>query len=477
MFSDVRGLPLTTRSAGAAESYNAAVEQYLEFRPELPDTLRRALGSDSQCVMANVLFGVALRLGGNDALLPRARKHLVSAEAVAEGASARERGHVAALRCWLAGDLLGANRQYEAVLAAEPRDVLALKLLTHNCFWLGDRAKLRDAPERVLARVPANLPGYGYLLGMRAFGLEESGDYAQAEKFGRAAVELQPGDLWSQHAVAHVFEMQCRLKEGLDWLARLAPLWKGHNSFVYHLWWHRALCLFELEQWDAVLNLYDAEIRRDKTDFAPDVVNAASLLWRLELRGVRVGERWKELADIAEQRLDDMAHPFNSLHFLMALLRGGRPQSAQRALEAMRSYAQANRPVAEPGAPDWHGNTLAPVFEEVAVPVGEGLAAFLEAVHKRATERLMKSYGKFGSLGASHAQRDVLVLTFIEASREAGYLALTRDLLAARTHAKAESADAWHTYARVLEFSRDLGGAAVAQARGDAIAQRSKGVR
>ena len=477
MYTDARGLALTTRSPTAAESYNAAVEQYLQFRPELPDTLRKALARDGKCVMANVLYGVALRLGANDTLLPRARKHLASAEAAAEDATARERGHVAALRCWLAGDLLGANRQYEAILAATPEDVLALKLLTHNCFWLGDRAKLRDAPERVLARVKPSLPGYGYVLGMRAFGLEESGDYAQAEKVGRAAVEMQPADLWSQHAVAHVFEMQCRLKEGLDWLARLAPQWTGQNTFVYHLWWHRALYLFELERWDAVLGLYDAEIRREKTDFAPDVVNAVSLLWRLELRGIRVGERWKELADIAEQRLGDMSHPFNSLHFLMALLQAGRPRAAQRALEAMRHFAQTNRPAAEPGAPEWGGSTLAPAFEEVAVPVGEGLAAFHETVHKRATELLMKAYGKLGSLGGSHAQRDVFVLTLIEASREGGYLSLTRDLLAARTHAKPESADAWHGYARVLEFSRDLAGAAAAHARGDALAQRSQGLR
>jgi len=475
MITDARGLPLTTRSAAAAERTDAAVEQYLQFRPELPDTLRQALAADSRCVMANVLSGVALRLGANDALLSQARRHLASAETAAEGATTRERRHVAALRCWLAGDLLGANREYEAVLADTPEDVLALKLLTHNCFWLGDRARLRDAPERVLARVPASLPGYGYILGMRAFGLEESGDYAQAEKLGRVAVELQSADLWAQHAVAHVFEMQCRLKEGLDWLARLAPHWSGHTGFVYHLWWHRALYLFELERWDAVLRLYDAEIRRDKTDFAPDMVNAVALLWRLELRGVQVGERWQELADLAEQRLEDMAHPFNSLHFLMALLRAGRPRSAQRALEAMRNYARSQRP-AEPGTPEWSGHTLAPVYGDVAVPVGEGLAAFHETVHKRATELLMKSYGKFGSLGASHAQRDVFVLTLMQASREGGYMALTRDLLAARTHAKADSADAWHSYARVLEFSRDLGGAAVAQARGDAIALRSKGL-
>lgn len=509
MHLDVRGLPVTTRSAGAAERFNAAVEDFLEFRPALPETLRGAVAMDSRFVMGNVLFGVALRMGGDDALLPRARKHLASAESAAAMASPREQAHVAALRCWLNGDLHGANRTYEALLADTPQDILALKFLTYNYFWLGDRTNLRDAPGRVLERVDPDLPGYGYLLGMRAFGLEECAEYQEAEQAGRAAVEYHSGDLWAVHAVAHVFEMQCRLKEGLDWLERLAPLWSGRNNFVHHLWWHRALYLFELEQWDAVLALYDNEIRREKTDFAPDIHNAASLLWRLELRGVEVGERWQELAEVAGRRLADMAHPFNSLHFVMSLLRGGRSQAAQQHIEAMRRHAEARRPVAlaggvvrpvaGPGRPagdrqdsagltasrrpagarDPHPpaeDTLAPVFEEVAIPLCEGLAAFHDAVYTRATERLMKGFSKLQSIGASHAQRDVIALTLVQAARDGGYLALARDLLAARTHAKEGSADAWHAYARVLELSRDIAGAAVAKARGDAIFNRAKGL-
>ena len=477
MTPDVRGLPLTTRSAGAAARYNLAVEQYLEFRPELPETLRAALALDPQFVMANVFSAVALRLAGNDALLPRARKHLASAQAAQAGATPREQAHVAALEAWLSGDLVLANRQYEALLADTPEDLLALKLVTHNYLWLGDRVGLRDSPQRVLERLEPDLPGYGYVLGMRAFGLEESGDYAQAERIGRAAVDYHAGDLWAVHAVAHVFEMQCRVNEGLDWLRSLAPHWSGRSGFVSHLWWHRALYLFELEKWDEVLALYDAQVRRDKTDLAAGLLDAVSLLWRLDLRGVGVGDRWRELAELAERRLDDMAHPFHSLHFIMALLHGGKPQAVQKHVEAMRRYAQAHLPAGSSGEPTGSADSLAPVFAEVAIPVSEGLAAFHENVHARATEKLMKTYGRYPSLGGTHAQRDVLVLTLIRASQEGGYLALTRDLLAARTHAKAGSADAWNTYGRVLELSRDLAGAAVAKARGEAIALRAKDLK
>ena len=49
-----------------------------------------------------------------------------------------------------------------------------------------------------------DVPGYHYVLGMHAFGLEESGDYARAEEQGRAALELDRRDPWAVHAVAHV---------------------------------------------------------------------------------------------------------------------------------------------------------------------------------------------------------------------------------------------------------------------------------
>jgi tetratricopeptide (TPR) repeat protein len=334
---------------------------------------------------------------------------------------------------------------------------------------MGQAPLMRDAPQGVLRQVEPSLPGYGYILGMHAFGLEECGEYADAERAGRAAVEANPGDLWAVHAVAHVYEMQCRLQEGLDWLKRLSPGWAGRNNFTYHLWWHRALYLFELEQWSATLKLYDEQIRAQPTDFWIDIQNAASLLWRLELRGVAIGDRWKELAAVAEQRIPDMAQPFTNLHFVMALLRAGRPELAKRHIDAMRDYGATRGPASG------QGPTLAPVFADVAVPVCEGLVAFTEGVFSRASERIMKAYGRLQSLGASHAQRDVIVLTLIHAARDGGYLALARDLMAARAKTKSGSADTWHTYARVLELSRDLANASVAKARGDHIALQAKG--
>ena len=57
MTTDVRGLMLTTRIAGAVERYDRAVDDLLEFRPELPETIQSALAFDGQFVGISFFAG------------------------------------------------------------------------------------------------------------------------------------------------------------------------------------------------------------------------------------------------------------------------------------------------------------------------------------------------------------------------------------------------------------------------------------
>jgi len=171
--------------------------------------------------------------------------------------------------------------------------------------------------ERVLPQWDHDLAGWGAILSCRCFAHEECGDYATAEAAGRAAVELDPADLWATHAVAHVMEMQDRHDEGIAWLSELERNWAGANNLLHHLWWHRALFHLERREFDEVLALYDRRFRDLKSslaqaqpDFHIDVQNAASMLFRLERHGIPVGDRWTELADKAEKRIGDCRSPF-----------------------------------------------------------------------------------------------------------------------------------------------------------------------
>src|SRR5205085_901468 len=106
------------------------------------------------------------------------------------------------------GDWDGASAAWGALLEAQPRDALALQWALLFDFYRGDAAALLARPAAVLPAWSEADPLRPYVLGHHAFGLEESGRYAEAEVAGRQAVAGAARVPWASHAVAHVMEMQ-----------------------------------------------------------------------------------------------------------------------------------------------------------------------------------------------------------------------------------------------------------------------------
>ena len=96
---------------------------------------------------------------------------------------------------------------------------------------------------------------------------------------------------------------------------------------------------------DEVLALYDDKIRSEKTDDYRDFSNASSLLVRLELEGISTGNRWAELADLAETRTDDGCLTFADLHYMMALVGDNRADAATRLTARIAKDAQSDAEV------------------------------------------------------------------------------------------------------------------------------------
>jgi len=410
---DLHGLPITTSSeAGAA--FDRTVTGYLKYRFDTPEHLKRTLAADPEFALAHCLKGYFAMLSYKQANVPAAVDAARLARERSAAATARERAHVDALDAWIAGDLDRTLAIWEAILCDHPTDVLALRLAHFNNFWLGRPRDMAASVERVLPKWGRELPGYGTLLSCRAFALEECGDYAGAEPAGRAAVEIDPADVWGTHAVAHIMEMQGRHQEGIAWLDRLERHWVGGNNLLHHLWWHRALFHLERGETDTVLALYDrrfrnlaSELTKAQPDLYIDMQNAASMLFRLERLGVEVGERWNEIADKAEARIGDCLSAFTLPHWMMALAATGRDDAARRMLEEMRAFAR-------------NGTTVGAIVGEVAVPVCEGVLAHRRGDAARAVALMRPVLGEMYRLGGSHAQQDVLEQLFLDAAVKAG---------------------------------------------------------
>ena len=418
MTHEVWTAPPATR--GAVAAYDDALGAFFEFRISTAGHVKASLEADPDFVMGLCFQGYLLMQFGSRQIFPKVDTALERLKALHGGANERERAHIAALGHWREGRIDDACRIWENILVAAPHDLLALRLHHGMSFWLGRRESLRDAPAASLGRIDENIPGFGAVLGMFAFGLEECGDYVRAEEFGRRAQKLNPDDLWALHAVAHVMEMQCRHEEGREWLDRPFDAWEDRNPFKDHVWWHASLFALEEGDDERVFEIYEHELRIDDAGFYLDVQNAASLLMRLTLLGVEVGGRWEELAELAEVRIGDHVLPFTDLHFMMSLTGAGRYDAAARYLASLESFSREEAPDA------------AAVTATLSLPVAEALLAHAKGEYGKCADLLFPLRKSLAPLGGSHAQQDIFHQILIDAAVRDGRRDLARSLLAER---------------------------------------------
>src|SRR5262252_4068647 len=420
MHRDARGLPLTTASAKAAAAYDYLVTGYLTQRADTPARLTSVLEADAEFALAHCMQGYFAMMAYKQASVPIAVQAVRTAASLAAGVTPRERGHIAALTAWVEGDLDRTIAWWESILSQHPLDVVAFRLAHFANFWLGRPQDMVSSVERVMPAWSEDTPGYASILACHCFAHEEAGHYRAAEPSGRRAIELDPGDLWAAHAVAHVLEMQGRRSEGIEWLSTLAPNWEGSHNLQHHLWWHLALFKLEYGDYAGVLELYDTRFRNlaaPLTVAAPDVYidvqNAASTLFRLQRLGVDVGRRWEELADKAEARMGDCLSAFTLPHWLMALTATGRIAAGERMIGAMRAFAKG------PG-------TVQRIVRDYALPIAQAQLAYAAGRYAEAVALMRPAIGGMHQLGGSHAQQDVLEQLFVDAALKAGSTADVR---------------------------------------------------
>ena len=428
MPDDLFGLPVAAAPAALAP-WRRTVLGFLAHDAEVPDHLAATLAADPRFAMAQAARGLFLLLLGRPELVPGARDALAAARA-GEPPSPREAAYVDALADWLGGRPSGAVARMEAVLAAAPGDALAMKLDHAIRFVLGDAGGMRASLEGIAGAYGADHPAAGYFQGCRAFSLEETGEYAAAERAGRAGLDLAADDAWGLHAVAHVHDMTHAPEAGIAWLEAREGSFAHCNNFRFHVWWHKALMHLDRGEHAAVLALYDGAVRAERTDDWRDISNAASLLMRLGLDGVAVGDRWEELADLAARRTDDACMVFADLHYLMALLGGGRDAAAGAMLARMARTARG-------------GDETARRTADPGLPAAEGLAAFAAGDHAAAWQSLSAAIPALPRAGGSHAQRDVFERVAVDAGIRSGNLSGAEALLSARTRRRGGREDGY----------------------------------
>jgi hypothetical protein len=213
-------------------------------------------------------------------------------------------------------------------------------------------------------------------------------------------------------------EAQGRIDDGVEFLTAYQHTWADRSIFIReHNNWHLALFHIDRDEHAEALKIFDEHLWGPWPEFAQEQIGAISALWRLELRGVNVGMRWAPIVEKVAARWHEHILPFHDIHFVYALARGGLAGETRAFISSLARH----------GERDDRG-----VWDGVALPVAQGIAAHAQGKYERAADLLAPVLPQLQRIGGSHTQRDVIIQTWLDAALKAGQHSAAADMLAKR---------------------------------------------
>ena len=411
MNTDTYGLPVTTSSRDALDAYLAGVEGALGWKASALESFQTATRHDPGLAVAHAGAAACLFL---EERFPEAKAASEAARAaLTPSVSARERSYVEAMTTWTAGKVPEAERLMREHLRAYPTDLPIIQRLYYVFFWLGKFPEMLEATTLFVR----HLPDSSYMLGMHAFALEEAGRCSEALAVAGAAIEKNPADAWSIHALAHALYESAEFDAGVARLPGIIEPVRGLNWFQNHLWWHVLLMHLGRGEYDHVSALAHDLFEREPSTIAGDLHDSISLLWRLELAGRSPGDRWTPFAAIARERVNRTGLLFHVAHVGMALAGAGDWTTAEKQVAFLKDRAPKD---------------ATGLLGELVVPLVEGIHAFAARDYATTIAKMEPLGSRIVLLGGSRAQRDVFHDTLLEACFRAGDMERAERLLATR---------------------------------------------
>lgn len=405
-----------------AQKHSDAIKQcargmasYVSWRADALDHIDAAIAADENYALPRLVKAWMLH-GGRDATYRDTVSSLISdIERCLPSTESREFTLWSALKDAHAGYGIEAATALDGLLNQSPTDLLTHQLFQNELFWTGRANWMCGVVERAAPAWSESTEGYGAFLSVRAFANEEAGQLEDAERFGRMAIDIDPTDIWGAHAVAHVLMMKGEMRAGVDWLERLSRNWGHANQLRHHLWWHLCLFLLELGDFERIFDLLTTEVRnpdsplvKESPSAAIDIQNLASLLLRLELYGVDVGEHWNILASICADRVHNHGNAFCNIHDMMVLAATGQYSKASELLDSMRSAYHSQ------------SGSVALSYHAAGIPACEAILAHRKQDHQAVVKLLSRVRHDLSLMGASHVQRDVLFHLLVHSATSIG---------------------------------------------------------
>lgn len=419
MLTDRYGLPLSTTSSAARDSYVEGGEAKLTMYPGAIEAFDRAVAADPGFALAHAAKAHALLERGDAAA---ARASMAAANSLTASLSAREASHIAFFDLLVAGNAEAAVAAVLAHLDAWPRDALVLgtTAFTNGLIGSSGRAGQKRALLALLDRLA---PSYGddwWFTAHHGMALSENGQREAARPKIQRSLAQNPNNPWAAHACAHLCYEEGDPNAARAFLASWLSTSYPTNGLLYsHLSWH--LALGHLEAGDAA-----AAFRLFKEAFSPDVhsgpprakvTDAVSFLWRWELAGhPRDVEAWRMMHDFATKAFPRAGVAFSDMHIALAEAVAGDRAALEARTRQIDELARRDR---------YPSGALVPA-------VSHAFAAFERRDFSTAIDALTPIVGELERIGGSRAQLDLVEFTLFRAYLSADRREDARRMLSVR---------------------------------------------
>lgn len=390
--TDRWGAPAAGDSASIA-AWEQAWDEALYFVADPFATLADANEADHSFALGSVFCGTYRVLGGT----PRNDPDLMAdvERATTRATTERDTAHAAALRHLVAGNFAAAAFAWHQ-LNERFVDFAATRFAHDVWLHIGDNERRLMSSQRAFDRWDEADPGWGFIASQHSFSLGEVGRIDESLELGYRALAVDARDVWATHALAHAHETRGNVESAIDLLTSTSSIWQTQAGLAVHMWWHLSLRLIAAERYDDALAVHDAQVPHATTAFR--LCDLVSLLWRLELVGVDVGQRWDHLADAVAQRPERHTVGFLDVHAAFVFQR--RPD---------HPYAsEFHAGIASAFADDSSEN--GEIFRTVVRPLCDAIRQ-LDADPSLALAALKALEATSHHIGGSNAQRDLLLLT------------------------------------------------------------------
>jgi tetratricopeptide (TPR) repeat protein len=413
---DRYGLPLSTDSPRAAERYVEGLDRLLSWSPGAEASFEQAIAADEGFALAHAALAVIRHLRGD---VDRARASTGQARALGAGATRAEQQHIAAVT---------AEPPRALPLLAEhltelPHDALALQLM----LLLVARSGAADWRQRMLALLDERASAYGddwWFLGVYALAHEELGRLETARRLAERSLAQNARNAGAAHPLAHVYYETDDHSGGASFLSGWLAGYDRAAPYHCHLSWHLALFALAAGRASRALEVYDRCIRPIVEGAQAGLVDAAGLLWRVQLYAdVRQPLPWGEVCRLARSARPGMA--LADVHAALALAAAGDDVSLNRLIDGLRALAARGHPLAE----------------SVTLPLVQGIGAFGRGDYAEAVRWLEPILDQVVRIGGSNAQREVFEETLIVACLRADRFEQAEALLRKRLDARSTARD------------------------------------